>query len=580
MTGIQGMIEKFVAKPLTSAARREMEGSRSAGRLKSGIKIQHQAFGDFFVHEDRSFAGVRAERLSKYTSYTVSEGFQRETEKIYIAKLLQSATWKLDLRLIPTMGLFYFLSELCRLSINNIRSIGNHIGYLNLVEIPSNFIMRRIGARIFFPVILTFTGILIFCHAFLSNYTGLLVARFLVGLVNGGLFPGFLLYLSSFYTRSELQWRMALFYCTGCLAGGLSGTFAYTLTRLDGALGLAGWAWVFIVEFFSPSSREIVKIIVEQVSDIYTGKNCKLKKIEGMLTVLGGSVGFYLFPSSLDDAGFLTADEKKAVCERLHRDRSPVAAGSLLDEKPFRSSGFQIWQAIRSPHVGLCCLAFFFAGTNVNSLTYFQPSILNSLGYGPSVSRVMSIPPYAVAFVTVLLSSYLSDRHQSRAMVAVVSGGVTAIGYSIFYISDDSSLKYGSLFLTVIGSYGIIPSLAAWMSNNSEPYARKATSLALGPIAANLGGLISDLLFPNPDQSNFSVAFMVNIVFAILTIVTCLINLGYLTYVEAVKIHRRDEVLQHYALDDYSVDASVEELLYLNGWEYLGDRHPDFRYTF
>ncbi|POW13266.1 hypothetical protein PSHT_07763 [Puccinia striiformis] len=84
MTGIQGMIEKFVAKPLTSAARREMEGSRSAGRLKSGIKIQHQAFGDFFVHEDRSFAGVRAERLSKYTSYTVSEGFQRETEKIIL----------------------------------------------------------------------------------------------------------------------------------------------------------------------------------------------------------------------------------------------------------------------------------------------------------------------------------------------------------------------------------------------------------------------------------------------------------------------------------------------------------------
>ncbi|POW06035.1 hypothetical protein PSTT_09293 [Puccinia striiformis] len=547
MTGIQGMIEKFVAKPLTSAARREMEGSRSAGRLKSGIKIQHQAFGDFFVHEDRSFAGVRAERLSKYTSYTVSEGFQRETEKIYIAKLLQSATWKLDLRLIPTMGLFYFLSELCRLSISFQSDLKTDDSQYTLAILAT--LIPLIPCRN--PI--KFYRILIFCHAFLSNYTGLLVARFLVGLVNGGLFPGFLLYLSSFYTRSELQWRMALFYCTGCLAGGLSGTFAYTLTRLDGALGLAGWAWVFIVEFFSPSSREIVKIIVEQVSDIYTGKNCKLKKIEGMLTVL--------------------ADEKKAVCERLHRDRSPVAAGSLLDEKPFRSSGFQIWQAIRSPHVGLCCLAFFFAGTNVNSLTYFQPSILNSLGYGPSVSRVMSIPPYAVAFVTVLLSSYLSDRHQSRAMVAVVSGGVTAIGYSIFYISDDSSLKYGSLFLTVIGSYGIIPSLAAWMSNNSEPYARKATSLALGPIAANLGGLISDL-------SNFSVAFMVNIVFAILTIVTCLINLGYLTYVEAVKIHRRDEVLQHYALDDYSVDASVEELLYLNGWEYLGDRHPDFRYTF
>ncbi|KAI9613027.1 hypothetical protein H4Q26_010298 [Puccinia striiformis f. sp. tritici PST-130] len=430
--------------------------------------------------EKSSFAGVRAERLSKYTSYTVSEGFQRETEKIYIAKLLQSATWKLDLRLIPAMGLFYFLSELCRLSINNIRSIGK--SYL----LPTHNIGFQSDLK-----------------TDDSQYTLAILATLIP---HCGLFPGFLLYLSSFYTRSELQWRMALFYCTGCLAGGLSGTFAYTLTRLDGALGLAGWAWVFIVEFFSPSSREIVKIIVEQVSDIYTGKNCKLKKIEGMLTVLGGSVGFYLFPSSLDDAGFLTADEKRQSV----RDFIEIVV---------RPEFSWLW---------------------------------------PSVSRVMSIPPYAVAFVTVLLSSYLSDKHQSRAMVAVVSGGVTAIGYSIFYISDDSSLKYGSLFLTVIGSYGIIPSLAAWMSNNSEPYAP----------------------FPNPDQSNFSVAFMVNIVFAILTIVTCLINLGYLTYVEAVKIHRRDEVLQHYALDDYSVDASVEELLYLNGWEYLGDRHPDFRYTF
>lgn len=73
---------------------------------------------------------------------------------------------------------------------------------------------------------------------------------------------------------------------------------------------------------------------------------------------------------------------------------------------------------------------------------------------------------------------------------------------------------------------------------------------------------------------------MVNIVFAMLIILSCLANLGYLTYVEAVKIHRRDQVLQHYALNDQSVDPSVEELLYLNGWEYLGDRHPDFKYSF
>ncbi|OAV89920.1 hypothetical protein PTTG_28483, partial [Puccinia triticina 1-1 BBBD Race 1] len=135
--------------------RGEKKEDSKVGSHRSGIKSQ-QAFGDFFVREDRS-TGIRPERPSKYTSYTVSEGFQRETEKVYIAKLLRSATWKLDTRLIPIMALFYFLSELGRLSINNIRSIGLQSDLrtddsqytlslivtlipLILVEIPSNFI--------------------------------------------------------------------------------------------------------------------------------------------------------------------------------------------------------------------------------------------------------------------------------------------------------------------------------------------------------------------------------------------------------------------------------------------------------
>lgn len=79
-------------------------------------------------------------------------------------------------------------------------------------------------------------------------------------------------------------------------------------------------------------------------------------------------------------------------------------------------------------------------------------------------------------------------------MTSVVSGGVTAIGYSLLYISGDSGLNYAALFLVVIGTYTLFPCLAAWMSHNSQPYARKATCLALGIISANLGGVISTLV--------------------------------------------------------------------------------------
>lgn len=42
---------------------------------------------------------------------------------------------------------------------------------------------------------------------FVSSYAGLLVVRFLLGLLEGPMFPGIVLYLSGFYTRRDLSLR-------------------------------------------------------------------------------------------------------------------------------------------------------------------------------------------------------------------------------------------------------------------------------------------------------------------------------------------------------------------------------------
>lgn len=536
--------------------------SRISKSTKTGM--QQRAFGDFFVRDEHAIA-IKAERPSLYSTFNLSEAFQLEAEKVYTANLERTAIWKLDIRIIPIIGLFFFLSELGRLTLDRVRSLGlQEILQINdyeftlslvfttlpllLIEIPSNFILRRIGGRVFFSVLITLLGLVIFCHGCISNNAGLFAVRFFLGLINGGLFPGFLLYLSSLYERRCLQWRIGLFFSTSCLAGALWGPLAYLIARLDGKLGVAGWAWLFI--------------------------------IEGLCTALSGILGFFVLPSSCEDAGFLTPEEKRALSNKLQRDRSPLAAGVLLDAKPFRSSRFQMLQALTAPHICLSCFAFLFVGTNLASLTHFQANVVNSMDFTPTISQNFTIPPYALAFVTVLLSAYLSDRYHARAMTAVFSGGVSAVGFSIFYIAASSSIKYGSLFLIIPGTYAVIPSLAAWVSNNSAPYARKATGLALGPIAANFGGLISTLLLTSSSPSNDATASMLNVVFAILGVLTCLANLAYLTYAEGMKLHERDKVLQHYAINDVTVDPSVQDLLYLNGWEYLGDRHPDFRYSF
>ena len=45
--------------------------------------------------------------------------------------------------------------------------------------------------------------------------------------------------------------------------------------------------------------------------------------------------------------------------------------------------------------------------------------------------------------------------------------------------------SYGALYLMVSGVFGSGPILGAWMANNSEPYHRRATSIALFMLVGN-----------------------------------------------------------------------------------------------
>ncbi|EFP82427.2 uncharacterized protein PGTG_08383 [Puccinia graminis f. sp. tritici CRL 75-36-700-3] len=126
---IHGLVEKVARRNGSTTKKAGRAASTDPAAMKSSRPHELPlAFGDFFVREQRSANGrscnLLADRPSKYTSYSLSEGFQRESEKIYLANLLRSAAWKLDSRLIPVLALFYFASELGRLSLNNIRSIG------------------------------------------------------------------------------------------------------------------------------------------------------------------------------------------------------------------------------------------------------------------------------------------------------------------------------------------------------------------------------------------------------------------------------------------------------------------------
>lgn len=173
-----------------------------------------------------------------------------------------------------------------------------------------------------------------------KSYHGLLATRFFLGALEGGLFPGIVLYLSSFYKRHSLQLRISLMFSSASLAGAFSGLLAAGIQNLH-ARNIPGWKWIFI--------------------------------LEGLFTTLFGIMSFFLLPRTPESTIGLTQAEKVAYRESLKRDWS----GDMEDE---HFSWTEVIRAFKSPQVLLICIPLFFNGATVSyTFIYFLESVYLSV---------------------------------------------------------------------------------------------------------------------------------------------------------------------------------------------------------
>ncbi|KAG8763389.1 Proteasome subunit alpha type-4 [Ceratobasidium sp. 423] len=429
----------------------------------------------------------------------VSENRRSEFEA-----LQRRATLKIDLIVIPILTMFYLLSFLDRANIGNARVAG----------LQKDLHMT---------------------NRLVHNYSGLIATRFFLGLCEGGLLPGLVLYMSYFYRRDQLQLRVALLFSATSLAGAFSGLLAAAIVNLDGRHGRPGWAWIFILMY---------RLIPFQ---------------EGVFTSLFGIFAFFVMPSSPRQVLGLSAAETEAVNEMLRLDGNDGTS-----HEPFSWSS--VFSAFKAPQVILLCIPLFFSGVTLFGLAFFAPTIVNSLGYSPIRTQLMTVPPYAVSFVVSLALAYISDRYKLRGPVLFVTGLIATAGYAIYLTTTDKHTLYGSLFLQIPGVYASAPTLSAWMANNAQPYYKRATAVALAFVFSNLGGIVSTWIFPDPPR--FTTATRLNLAFAVgLCVFAVIIDLYLIA-----QNRRKAEIL---VSPDYGRDGedSAEEQ------QRLGDRHPKFKTT-
>jgi MFS family permease len=117
------------------------------------------------------------------------------------------------------------------------------VGYV-LMQVPSNMLITKVRPGMYMSVWMLVWAAVSGCTALVTNYAGLVVCRFFLGITEAPFYPGATYMLSIFYTRKEVATRIAVLYCAQILATGLSGLIAAgVFAGMDGLKGLEGWRW-------------------------------------------------------------------------------------------------------------------------------------------------------------------------------------------------------------------------------------------------------------------------------------------------------------------------------------------------
>ncbi|KAL4801816.1 major facilitator superfamily domain-containing protein [Aspergillus unguis] len=172
---------------------------------------------------------------------------------------------KLDLLIVPYAFTVYWVKYIDQGNINNayVSGMADELGFHgnelvhfqtiftvgNVVALlPFMYLFPRVPMHYLVPALDLLWGIFTLLQYRATSYAEIMAYRFLVSVFEASYFPGVHFVLGSWYKSNEIGRRGGAFY-VGLTLGYLTASLlqSATLDNLDGAHGLAGWRWLFIV---------------------------------------------------------------------------------------------------------------------------------------------------------------------------------------------------------------------------------------------------------------------------------------------------------------------------------------------
>ncbi|KAK0533143.1 hypothetical protein OC835_003110 [Tilletia horrida] len=418
---------------------------------------------------------------------------------------------KVDLNVLPLMFVLYALAFLDRSNIGNAKvqlvpDLGFSdsqfqwlltIFYIAYILFQWCMIFYAIfPPRKFVAICVFFWGLASTLQATAYNWSGMMAARFFMGIFEAAWSTGVAFFFTTLFTKKEIGFRFAIFVSGSAVASAFAGALAYGLLQTNTAI--APWRLLFVIEgaptilmapfvwFFLPDDLSSARFLSDRERKIAL---CRLAEQEGDLA--GSADGAE--DQAAEGKGALAMSAREKAVEEIKAKFNPRAG----------------IEAFKEPLAYCAAALYFLLNCSYSSLPIYLPTILQGLGYSSINAQGYSAPPYVCAFVVALTAAFVSDRTGYRGTPCIFMATLAAVGYIILGTSTEDHTRYGACFMVAIGLFSFIPLVIYWLLLNQSNKSKRGVALAILGTTGQCGTILGTRLFPAKDGPRYQRGFFV-----------------------------------------------------------------------
>ncbi|KAF2123503.1 MFS general substrate transporter, partial [Dothidotthia symphoricarpi CBS 119687] len=397
---------------------------------------------------------------------------------------------------VPTVTLLYLFCFIDRSNIGNARLAGIekdlglvgydyntvlsifYISYI-LFEIPATLCCKVMGPGWFLPLTTFGFGATTVATAFVKNQAQICAVRFVLGIFEAGVMPGCAYYLSRWYKRSELTFRLGLWMTMAPLSGAFGGLLVSGILKLSNFGSLHRWRMIFA--------------------------------IEGTMTMALAVIAFFTLTDRPDTARWLTEEQKELATGRVKAER--LNQTMLLDKIDMA----KLRRGFSNPITLTTGLIFLLDNVVVLGISFFLPTIIRTIYPGRTTiqQQLLTVPPYIVGAACTVFITTASWRFNSRQWLIASTGPLVAVGYAMLVATTNANVRYAAIFLTASSAYSLGAMTNAQVSANVLSDSARSIAIGTNAILGYMGGLISTWIYLPHDSPRYVIGNSINMACAI-----------------------------------------------------------------